>query len=304
GLMGIMPISFTVAFIGSMSMAGIPLFGGFLSKELFLTSMLALRDFDLFNFASWGIVFPVLAWIASVFTFIYSFYFVFKTFAGKRKNKSLPVEKPREAPAGMLVAPIILSVLVIVIFFIPNIVGNILVKPAVAAMQTGLYSAPSDVSVHVSFWHGLTPELLMTLGIIALGTLLFLTLSKWQKIYDQQPAHLSLNGFYNALMTFGEKGMNKLSRLYMTGILRSYLIYIFASIVAITLVTLFIKDAFAVDMDSVTPITAYGILTAVLLVISVGMVVVAKTRMTAIIALGGVGYSVALFFVIFKAPDL
>src|SRR5690625_2786263 len=100
--------------------------------------MLALRDFDLFNFASWGIVFPVVAWIASVFTFIYSFYFVFKTFAGKRKNKSLPVE-PKEAPAGMLIAPVILAVLVVVIFFIPNIVGEALVNPAVVAMQSGLY---------------------------------------------------------------------------------------------------------------------------------------------------------------------
>ncbi|HLR40513.1 MAG TPA: Na+/H+ antiporter subunit A [Virgibacillus sp.] len=303
GLMGIMPISFTVAFIGSMSMAGIPLFGGFLSKELFLTSMLALRDFDLFNFASWGIVFPVVAWIASVFTFIYSFYFVFKTFAGKRKNKSLPVE-PKEAPAGMLIAPVILAVLVVVIFFIPNIVGEALVNPAVVAMQSGLYSNPSEVPVHVSAWHGWTPELLMTIGIIGLGTIMFLTMRKWQPLYKLQPDFLSLNGLYDSLMAAGEKGMNRLSRLYMTGVLRTYLIYMFASIVVITLTTLFVKDAFKVDFQSFAPANAYGILTAVLLIISVCMILVAKTRMTAIIALGGVGYSVALFFVIFKAPDL
>ena len=303
GLMGIMPISFTVAFIGSMSMAGIPLFGGFLSKELFLTSMLALRDFDLFNFASWGIIFPVVAWIASVFTFIYSFYFVFKTFTGKRKSKSLPVE-PKEAPAGMLIAPVILAVLVVVIFYIPNIVGKALVNPAVVAMQSGLYNNPSEVPVHVSAWHGWTPELLMTIGIIGLGTMMFLTMRKWQPLYNLQPDFLSLNGLYDSLMAAGEKGMNRLSRLYMTGVLRTYLIYMFASIVVITLTTLFVKDAFKVDFQSFAPANAYGILTAVLLIISVCMILVAKTRMTAIIALGGVGYSVALFFVIFKAPDL
>ena len=58
GLMSIMPVSFTVAFIGSMSMAGLPPFNGFLSKEMFLQSMLAIRHFELFNFATWGIVFP------------------------------------------------------------------------------------------------------------------------------------------------------------------------------------------------------------------------------------------------------
>jgi len=303
GLMSIMPVSFTVAFIGSMSMAGIPPFGGFLSKELFLTSMLALKDFELFNFSTWGTVLPVVAWIASVFTFVYSFYFVFKTFAGKRKSKSLPVE-PKEAPAGMLISPVILAVLVVVIFFIPNIVGDTLVKPAVVAMQSGLYSDPSDVHVHVSAWHGLTPEFLMTLGIIVLGTVLFLSMSKWQKLYKLQPQSFSLNAFYDSLMVFSEKSMNRLSRFYMTGSLRTYLIYMFAAFVMITLWTLFTKEAFQVDAGSFTPLNAYGILTAVVLTISVCIILFTKKRMTGLIALGGVGYSVALFFVIFKAPDL
>src|SRR5699024_5846431 len=77
GLMSIMQFSFTVACIGSMSMAGLPPFGGFLSKELFLTSMLAFKDFDLFHFSTWGPIFLIVAWVASVFTFNYSFYFVF-----------------------------------------------------------------------------------------------------------------------------------------------------------------------------------------------------------------------------------
>lgn len=303
GLMSIMPISFTVAFIGSMSMAGLPPFGGFLSKELFLTSMLSLTDFDLFNFSTWGMPFLVIAWIASVFTFIYSFYFVFRTFSGKQKSESLPVE-PKEAPIGMLISPAILAVFVIVIFFIPNLIGDIFVNPAVVAMQSGLYSDPSEVSVHVSAWHGITPELLMTLGIIALGTLLFISMSKWKKVYDLQPPSFSLNTLYDALMVFAEKTMNRLSRFYMTGILRTYLIYIFAAIVAITLFTLVTKDAFKVDMDSLAPVNVYSIVVSIVLVISVCLVLVTKKRITAFIALGVAGYSVALFFVIYKAPDL
>ena len=134
GLMSIMPVSFTVAFIGSMSMAGLPPFNGFLSKEMFLQSMLAIRHFELYNFETWGIIFPVVAWIASVFTFVYSFYFVFKTFAGKRKTEPLP-KMPHEAPIGMLISPVILATLVVGIFFIPNLVGKWLVKPAVMAVQ-------------------------------------------------------------------------------------------------------------------------------------------------------------------------
>src|SRR5699024_1227605 len=190
-----MPFSFTVAFIGSMSMAGLPPFGGFLSKELFLTSMLAFKDFDLFHFSTWGPIFLIVAWVASVFTVIYSFYFVFHTFNGKRKAEALPV-KPKEAPFGMLVAPIILAAMVIVIFFIPNIVGDRPVEPAGGAMRARLYSNPSAVLGQVSAWHGLSPELWMTIGVITLGILLFATLKRWRKVYDLQPNALSLNAAY------------------------------------------------------------------------------------------------------------
>src|SRR5699024_2527752 len=125
---------------------------------------------------------------------------------------------------------------------------------------------PSEVPVHVSAWHGWTPELLMTIGIIGLGTIMFLTMRKWQPLYKLQPDFLSLNGLYDSLMAAGEKGMNRLSRLYMTGVLRTYLIYMFASIVVITLTTLFVKDAFKVDFQSFALANAYGILTAVLLI--------------------------------------
>lgn len=303
GLMSIMPISFTVAFIGSMSMAGVPLFGGFLSKELFLTSMLSLNEFDLFNFDTWGILFPIIAWVASVFTFVYSFYFVFHTFNGKRKENAVP-KQPKEAPIGMLLSPIILAVTVVTIFFIPNMVAKAFVKPAVVAMQAGIYTHPNEVNQQISAWHGWQPELMMTLGIFGVGALLFITIGRWQKLYNIQPQSFSLNTLYDSMMTFSEKGMNRLSRFYMTGLLRSYLMYMFFFIVAITMATLFMQDAFKVDMDSFAPVNAYGLMTAIILIISVVMVIVAKTRLAAIIALGGVGYSVALFFVVYKAPDL
>ncbi|MCG3088607.1 Na+/H+ antiporter subunit A [Sporosarcina cyprini] len=304
GLMSIMPVSFTIVFIGSMSMAGLPPFNGFLSKEMFLQSMVAIRQFELFQFDTWGILFPVIAWIASVFTFVYSFYFVFRTFAGKRKEGQLPQE-PHEAPVGMLISPVILGVLVVGIFFIPNFVAKWLIKPAVAAIQPNLYSQPGDIDIHVAAWHGFkSVELWLTVGVIVVGALLFISLSKWQKVYGLQPAKLSLNALYDGMMSFSEKGMNRISRFYMTGLIRTYMIYIFAFISVAVLVILFTQDAFVVDMDSFAHIGVYSVINAVILLLAVCFVLLSKTRLAAIIALGAVGYSVALFFVIFKAPDL
>ena len=302
GLMSLMPISFTIAMIGSFSMAGLPLFGGFLSKEMFLTGMVALTEFNLFSMDVWGILFPVIAWIGSVFTFIYSFYFVFHTFAGKHKPEQLP-KQAHEAPVGMLLAPGFLAILVIAIFFIPNIVGDWLVKPAVAAIQPFMWDSPAAVDIHVAAWHGyVTPELMMTIGIFAVGGLMFWTLRKWQHHYDRFPD--TLNNLYDQGMFISDKGANRFSNIYMTGFLRSYLVYMFGFVVVILLGTLFLNEAFSLDFNNLAPVGFYEISIVIAMVVGTITILIAKSRMTSIIALGAVGYSVAVTFVIFRAPDL
>lgn len=303
GLMSLMPISFTVALIGSFSMAGIPPFNGFLSKEMFLTAMLSLTEFNLFSFDTWGILFPVIAWIASVFTFVYSFYFVFRTFTGKLQKEELP-KQPHEAPIGMLASPVLLGLLVIAIFFIPNVVGDLLVKPAVTAIQPFLYNSPSMVKIQVSAWHGANTEFYMTLGIFAVGLLLYLTLDRWQKLYQYTPERFTLNGLYDGMMQVSESGMNKFSNRYMTGSIRHYLIYMFTFIILITIGTLVIKDGFALNFADSAAISVYHVILMIVLVVSTLTVVGAKNRMISIIALGATGYTVSLFYVLFKAPDL
>lgn len=304
GLMSLMPISFTIAAIGSFSMAGLPLFNGFLSKEMFLTGMLSIREFDLFAFGTWGILFPVFAWIASVFTFVYSFYFVFRTFTGKHQPDELP-KHAHEAPIGMLIPPAILSVLVLLIFFVPNVVGDYFVKPAVLAIQPFIYVATTDIDIYISAWHGwYAPELWMTIGIVLVGLFLYWTLSKWQSIYDKWPEHFSLNRLYDSMMYLSEVGANRLSRLYMTGYMRSYLVYMFTGIVILTISTFVIKDAFAFSFETAAPIRFFELIIALVLIAGTITILLAKSRLTSIIALGAVGYSVALFFVIFNAPDL
>ena len=68
GLMALMPVTFTVAVIGSLSMAGLPPFNGFLSKEMFFTAVLNIKDLNILGLNNLGILFPIIAWLASVFT--------------------------------------------------------------------------------------------------------------------------------------------------------------------------------------------------------------------------------------------
>lgn len=303
GLMSFMPITFTIAVIGSFSMAGLPPFNGFLSKEMFFTGMINVTKMDIFNMETWGLLFPVIAWVASIFTFLYSMVLVFKTFTGPYQPEKL-AKKPHEAPLGMLISPIILGSLVVIFGFFPNLLSYSLIEPAVESIMPSLLPEGKKFEVEISFWHGFTPELYMTIGVIILGAIGYVTLGKWRKIYDLFPGKLTINRFYDASLGGMERYSNKLTRFYMTGFIRDYLAYIFVFLIGITGATMAIKGGFSFTLDGTADIGIYEGVLALSMVLGTITILFSKSRLTAIIALGSVGYSLALFFVLFRAPDL
>jgi len=303
GLMSLMPITFTLAIIGAASMAGIPPFNGFLSKELFFTGVLNASKLDIFSMQTWGMLFPVIAWIASVFTFIYCTVLVFKTFMGKYQPEQLD-KKPHEAPFGMLISPIILISLVVIFGFFPNLLSYTLIEPAMLS----ILPVADHYDVHIELWHGFTPELFMSMGVVLFGSLLFVSLKKWQGIYDLFPQKLALNHFYDQGLVSLQRGSNTLNSFYMTGFIRDYLVYIFSFFTIILGSFLVSLDAFSFDWSTALQNSAeIGIYELILALVTIGaaiFVLFTNNRLTAIISVGVVGYLVALFFVIFRAPDL
>lgn len=298
GLMQIMPVTFTIALIGTFSMAGLPPFNGFLSKEMFLEAMVNLLQLKAFSFGTVSAVFPVLAWVASVFTFIYSMLLFFKTFTGRLQPDKLP-KKPHEAPFGMLIPPAILALLVIGFGFFPNVLSETIIGPAAQAILPG-----ESIKVDIGFWHGVTPALLMTIGIIAVGVILFILLPKWKGIYNRIPEKLTLNGLYDRGLVKSEQVSSAFTNTYMTGSIRSYMIYIFVSFIAIIGLALIKKNAFSFNTSGMARIGFYEALLAAIVLAATVTILVARSRLTSIIALGAVGYTVSLFFVLFRAPDL
>jgi multicomponent Na+:H+ antiporter subunit A len=303
GLMSFMPITFTIAIIGSLSMAGLPPFNGFLSKEMFFTAMVHVLELDFFSLEAWGFLFPVLAWVGSIFTFLYSVMLVSKTFTGKYQPEKLE-KKPHEAPFGMLISPIVLASLVIIFGFFPNILSETIIAPAVGVILASLLHAGEEFHVHISHWHGFTIEVYMTLGVILVGLGLYKLLPKWMKVYNLQPEKLTFNYLYDRGLELMDQTSYKFTRSYMTGFIRSYLVYIFIFFISILSITLVVRNGFVLDTSNVAPVGTYEIVLAIVMVAGTITTLLAKSRLTAIIALGSVGYSVSLFFVLFRAPDL
>lgn len=303
GLMNLMPITFTIAIIGAFSMAGLPPFNGFLSKEMFFTSMVRVANMEIFELQTWGILFPVIAWTASVFTFLYSMIIVFRPFTGKYQPNLLE-KKPHEAPLGMLISPIILASLVVIFGVFPNILSHNLISPAMASILPKLLQNGEEFAVHISMWHGFNLELFMTIGVILLGILLFATFPKWRQLYNFFPEKLALNRIYDGGLEVAQSKSFKLTKLYMTGFIRSYLVYIFMFFNFILILSLILKNAFKLDTSNIAPIGVYEVILVSIIVVASITIMFAKSRLTSIILLGAVGYTVALLFVVFRAPDL
>ncbi|WP_280149295.1 Na+/H+ antiporter subunit A [Bacillus safensis] len=303
GLMTIMPITFTITLIGTFSMAGLPPFNGFLSKELFFTSMIRISDISFTDVSTWGAIFPALAWLASVFTFIYSMMLLFKTFRGRLNIDQLE-KKPHEAPIGMLIPPIILAALVVTFFFFPNILAYSVIEPAIAAIIPEAIETGSRFSVKIEAWHGFQPELYMTIGVVVLGTIGYLTLAKWRPMYNIFKEKWSFNALYNRSLIGLEKGSYRLTNSYMTGFLRDYLVYVFGFMIIVIGGVMFYQQAFSFQTDQAASIGTYEVILSLVMVAATIATVFASSRLTAIIALGVMGYTLSLFFVIFRAPDL
>ncbi|PLR82826.1 Na+/H+ antiporter subunit A [Bacillus canaveralius] len=298
GLISLMPISFTIALIGAFSMAGLPPFNGFLSKEMFFTGMLGVAEMNILNLDTWSALFPIIAWVGSIFTFVYSMIIVFKSFTGKYQPEKLD-RKPHEAPFGMLIPPLVLAALVIIFGIFPNILSETLIAPAMMSILPGF-----SFDVHISFWHGPKPELFMTLGVAVIGTILYLTLAKWRGVYGLLPEKLALNRFYDEGLEKAQYGSFRLTSTYMNGFIHTYLVYIFTFFIVILGTTLFVKDALSIDTANVAPVRFYEVILALIVAVSAISILFAKSRLTSIILLGAVGYTVALLFVVFRAPDL
>ncbi|AJC96634.1 Na+/H+ antiporter subunit A [Staphylococcus hyicus] len=297
GLMTIMPISFTLTIITSLSMAGVPPFNGFLSKEQFLEAMIEVTNANLFSLNTIGILLPIVAVVGSIFTFVYSFKFITEIFLGKYQPEVLP-HKAHEASILMNISPIILSTLVIAIGLFPSLVSAPLVEPAVKSIAN-----IDNITAEFHLWHGFTPAFMATLIIYIAGGLLILTHKKWVPFIKGLPTFLTLNYWYDQTGRYSPFYATQLTRTYMTGFSRNNIVIIFTTLIIITAVTL-ISVPFTFDFKHVSPIRPYEFISVITIIIAAVMIIFARSRLFSIIMLSAVGYSMAIFFIFFNAPDL
>lgn len=287
GLFSYMPIAATLTLLGTFSMAGIPLpfLNGFYSKELFFEAAL-----------SQSAIIPFLAVFGSIFTFVYSIYLYFGVFSRRKTNKlSL---QPKEAKLGMLFSPLILTLGVIFIGLFPNWINDRLITFAATAVNR----EPSYETI--KFWHGFSTPFVMTLIVVGIGTLLFVTKDKWDKIYERIPGKISLNRIYDSVVERMYTYPLKINQFHMTGSVRNYMAIILGTLSLVTFSFMFITNGFTISTADLAEVTLLEIAIIITIIIAAIATLFMNHKVSAILVLGIVGYGVAMLFVLYRAPDL
>jgi len=297
GLLTIMPISFTITVITALSMAGVPPFNGFLSKEKFLEAMIDVTHANLMSLSTLGFIFPIIAIVGSIFTFVYSIKFIMHIFFGKYKPESLP-QSAHESSILMLLSPIILALLVIAFGLFPSILTQSIIEPATQSV-----SQSTGITAEFHLFHGITPAFISTMAIYIIGILLIITFSYWVRLLEAQPTQLKFNHWYD---TMGRKipGYSEnMTNSYVTGFSRNNLIIIFGILILLTLVTL-ISVPFSINFKNVSQFRIFEGGIVLFLLVASFLIIFAKSRLFSIIMLSAVGYAISVLFIFFKAPDL
>src|SRR5690606_28575728 len=166
GLRRIMPYTSALAIIASLAMAGIPLLNGFLSKEMFFAQALEIEGHEEMR---WFIT--IAAFLFATFGVAYSLRFVHDTFLGSGPRA---VENEVHEPPRFMQVPV--AILVVACMAV-GIAPQWTIGPFLQTAARGvLGDALPEYSLAV--WHGINTPLLMSLGGVVCGVLLYLGLNR------------------------------------------------------------------------------------------------------------------------------
>ncbi len=288
GLGRFLPVTAAASLLASLSMAGLPPFLGFVSKEFLFEAQLR-SSWDAVPTAVAVLVNAVIVGVAGVVT-------LRPFFLGRGRVRAV---QHREVP-GLLVGPVVLALLGLVISVEPAWFDRTVLRPAVAAV----YGQP--VAVQVGLWHGVTPMLLLSAVVVGIGALLFVY---WVPIHRRLRAQTLVDRYeaehaYDALLRRIEAAGAGVARRLQRPDLRGHLAIILAaaaSFVAWGLVAAGVAPRLSRAPDALRAGPAVLALVAL-----AGAAAAARARslLAAMIGTGLVGLVAALLFLTNGAPDL
>ena len=291
GLWRYMPQTAALAIVAASAMAGVPLFNGFLSKEMFFAEALDLHHLPLL-----GGMGPAAVTLGSMFSVAYSVRFIHDVFFDEPHD--LP-HQPGKPPRYMKVPAEVLAIVCIAVGVLPGYTVAPLVD--VAARDVVGAALPP---YRITLWHGFTLPLLMSATALAGGVLLYWLLRRRYDLHLHVPVRytgrLLFQHAYDGLIAVAGRLTSRLQN----GSLQRYLALVIATLIGLGAWP-FVERGLEAGGAASTPVALLGLVVwCAAITAALGVVWFHHERVVALILSGVVGLAASIAFAYFSAPDL
>ena len=281
-----------MAVVGAASMAGLPPLLGFVAKEKAIDTYLEYGDFT----GSTATLLVII--VGSILTFAYSARFVLGVFGAYGDADHEIRSRSATAPAVVFVAPaMVLTAVTVVVGLFPVLISN-LTESAVLALDPD--ASPSTVKL----WSGLNSAFLISLGIVATGTVLTVwrrPVARFQTAAARPLRRLpSSDDAYGWTIRAIDWLARRVTRTVQSGSLPAYLLVILATVVVVPAIPMLGEFG---DLPQWVENPIHLPIVAIIIGSSVGAALV-RRRIAAVVMLGAVGFAMAALYETQGAPDL
>ena len=289
GLRKLMPFTFVAAIIAAMSKAGLPFFIGFIGKELLYEATLD---------APFATFLIILAVLANAMVGTSAALVTLKPFFGQPYANTQHFHKPT---LNLWIGPLVLSTLTLLFGLFPALLNTFVTRVAQAI-------EPEAEAVHLAIFHfkaGIPPQFWLSLLTLALAALVY-----WQRL-RLLPVAIALNGerwgpaqWYEKSLRGLQISAEKITNTLQSGNLRYYIAIILSASIGLIGVTFITQTQMKIGWVDSAEIRWFEVGLLAIMVVAIFATATFKSRLAAIASLGVVGFSVAILFILYQAPDL
>ncbi len=292
GLIRYMPVTFVVALLALLSMAGLPPLLGFLGKELIYEAKVQSP-----GIASMVLILGV---TSNVFMVAVSLFFARKVFLGKPGTYE---KMPDERGYAFLVGPAVLALLSLVLGLFPGELGSAVIKPALSAV----FHEAGDVKLKI--WHGFNQVFFLSLLTILLGITLFWAMLKKKKFLEfwRKVNSVLFSIQFEQVFAWVMDKFVEISKLKTRAVQHGYHRFYILTIIVFTSLLLWTQVIVTPSWDfgisfSWKPFYISGL--AVVIILATLTSAVSRSRIVTIIAMGVAGYGISFIYLYYSAIDL
>lgn len=306
GLWRDLPVTAAITAVAALSMAGLPPFNGFYSKELLFEAAWETAQ------ASGGLawLYPAGAVFASIFTVLYSLRFLW-LFLGKRpeplgdresddEGAGSSGESVHRPSAALLAPPAVLAGLAALVSVAPQLAIDAIVQEGATA------TAVEPVDVHAGIPLTVSGPVLMSVVTILVGVAAFPFYGRIRSHLDTIHAtttRLHPTELYGRVLTGTDRTSTRLAAVVHNGLIRTYVWW--TLLAACTLVlTGYASTAVGVPTPVALETPLSMILVLAVAVVAAIAVTMTDSHVTGVLTLGILGFMVAIFYILASGPDL